>query len=305
MIYTLTGKNLFALRQKLRTISDEFKAGGSESIEYFYADELDGFDQILDAVRSLSLFDDSKLVIVHNFAQNKSLLENVETILEATADSTQLVLVDQKLDKRGKAYKLLKQDTELHEFNELDDVQLQRWIQDRVNELDATITPNDARYLVQRVGAKQQQLEQEIQKLAAYDPEISKDSISQLVDATPQSKIFDMLEALFKDDSRRMWQLYTEQRNLGEEPQKIIAMLTWQLQQLTYAVHAPNKTVADLTKAGMSPYSANKTLKMAKDISKDELKQMIRELARLDKISKTTADVDATLEVYLSEVSTS
>jgi len=79
-------------------------------------------------------------------------------------------------------------------------------------------------------------------------------------------------------------------------------MITWQLQQLTLAVFAPSKTVDTLVRAGMSPYSAQKALQMAKHITPKDLRFYITELAAIDAMSKTNADIESALSVYFSEV---
>ena len=101
---------------------------------------------------------------------------------------------------------------------------------------------NDARYLVERVGTNQQLLANEIEKLALYDKDISKESIDLLTEETPQSTIFELLEAAFAGNHRKVQTLYAEQRAMKVEPPQIIALLAWQLHILAIIKTAGDRT---------------------------------------------------------------
>lgn len=302
MVVVLSGKNSYLLQKNLHDVTQKFVAEFGDGIERFDGSELTSADVVLDAVRSVSFLQPRKLVIVRDFAQCKDLLEKIESIVEQTADSTDLMLVDQKLDKRTSAYNFLKKYCELRMFDDLVPYDLQRWLVEESKNIGLTLTTDIAKFLVDRVGPNQQLLHSELKKLALHKEPISKAVIEEMVEPTPQSKVFDMLEALFTGQPEKAQELYQDQRAQGEEPQKLLAMITWQLQQLTLAVFAPNKSVDVLTKAGMSPYGAQKALQMAKHITPQDLKFYITELAEIDASAKTNADIESALAVYFSEI---
>jgi DNA polymerase III delta subunit len=302
MIVVLTGSNFYFLHSELQKLIKEFSNKYGESIEKFDANELTKSDPVLDAVRSMSFLEPKKMVIVRDFAQNKQLLDNIEDIVHQTADSTDLVLVDPKLDKRTSAYKFLEKNCELKRFENLQFYELEKWASNESQKLKINISASDIKYFIERVGPNQQMLYQELKKLAFVDKNINRDVIDEMVDANPQSKVFDMLEALFSGNGDLAEKLYREQRAQGEEPQKIIAMITWQLQQLTMAIYSKTKSNKDLIDAGLSSYSANKALNLASNITKNDLVFLVNELAEIDMQSKTSADVESALVVYFSEV---
>lgn len=302
MIVVLTGANTFLLNNSLRHIVSEFTEKSGDSIERFDAQELSSVDGILDAVRSISFLEPKKLVIVRDFAQNKDVVLKIEELINHTADSTELVLVDQKLDRRTSMYKFLKKECDVRSFDVLQPYELEKWFASQANEIGADITTQNIRFIIDRTGPNQQLLYNELEKLTLHTKAITKEVIEMLVEPTPQSVVFEMLEALFSGAARKAHELYIDQRAQGEEPQKLLAMITWQLQQLTLAVFSPSKTTASLTALGMSPYSAQKILKLAANISKSDLQFFITELADIDLKSKTSADVESALAVYFAEV---
>jgi DNA polymerase III delta subunit len=134
---------------------------------------------------------------------------------------------------------------------------------------------------------------------------IMRTDIDKLTDQSVQSTIFSLLDAAFAGDSKKAISMYREQRSMRIEPQYIIAMLTWQLTALAQAVFAQPQTESTIVAAGQSPYSARKSLTLAKKISKAQAKKMIKDLSELDLQTKTNVDADAGLELYLLELTSS
>lgn len=302
MVVVLTGRNSYLLQRHLHDTIKSFIDEFGDSVERFDGSELTSADAVLDAVRSISFLEPRKLVIVRDFAQCKDLIEKIESVVGQTAESTDLLLVDSKLDKRTSSYTFLKKNSELRTFDDIALYELQRWLVDESKLVGLTLSSDLAKFLVDRVGPNQQLLSSELDKLSLLATPITKALIEEMVEPTPQSKVFDMLEALFTGQTQKAQNLYLDQRAQGEEPQKLLAMITWQLQQLTLAVFAPSKSVDTLVSAGMSPYSAQKALQMAKHIKPTDLKFYITELAEIDAMSKTNADIESALSVYFSEI---
>ena len=303
MVVILTGSNSYLLQDSLRKMIAEFSLKFGNSIERFDGSELTNADGVLDAVRSVSFLEPNKMVVVRDFSKCRDIMDRIESIIEQIADSTELLLVDPKLDKRTTTYKYLKKTCDIRSFDTIQPYELEQWLATEAKNRGAKISSSDIRFLIERAGTDQMLLTQELTKLALYSTEITRNNIEEMVELTPQGKVFDMLDALFSGNGKKAYELYLDQCAQGEEPQKLLAMVTWQLQQITLAVFAPIKNVDTLVNAGMSPYSAQKVLKLATNITKSDLKFYINELAEIDLHSKTDADIESALSVYFSEVS--
>ena len=108
-----------------------------------------------------------------------------------------------------------------------------------------------------------------------------------------------MLDTAFSGNPKRAIELYRQQRQMRVEPQYIVAMLTWQLQNLALAVFASPQSESALVAAGQSPYAARKSLSLARTTSRVAVKRYVAELAELDVNIKTSAEADSALELYL------
>ena len=298
---TITGDNSYACRQELKAIKSAFKEKHGE----FAYQQIDcreaSFEEIKQAILNQGLFSSNKLVILVDPGASKDFTENFEDLLSTIPDTLVLVIFDQNLDKRTNFYKFLKKQGDFKEYMVMDKAGLVSWAGTYVKDNKGKIARSDLVYLAERVGADQQLLKNEIDKLLLYNSEITKEAIDLLTVASPQSSIFDLIDAAFAGNLKKANQLYDEQRALKVEPQNIMAMITWQLHILALIKTAGSRSSAEIARdAKLSPFTVSKSERIAKKMTYEQLKSLVNGLAELDYQSKTkTLDLDEGLKNYL------
>lgn len=301
MIVTITGSNDFARKAELKKLLADFLREHDEmAVERLDGEEATA-EQMQAAVQSLPFLTTRKLVILREPGKQKAWAEKFDDILEQVADTTDLILVEPKLDKRLSYYKTLKKKTDFREFGDMDAHGLVQWATQYAKEKGGTLTAADARLLVDRLGASQQLLQSELDKVLAYDSTITKTSIELLVEPLPQSTVFELLDAAFQGKTTRAFELYREQRALKVEPQAIIAMLAWQLHVLATVKAAGSRSPEEIAKtAKLNPFVVRKTLALARNLSPTQVKTMVADLLALDiRLKSVTIDADEALQLYL------
>ena len=305
MISVLTGANAYALKRALRRVIDEFvKAHGDFALERLDGSEVT-VERLGEAVASLPFLATKKLVVLDSPSSNKQFLEQFETLLVGAPETTDILLVEPSLDKRTAYYKWLKKHTEFQEFTVLDERGLAAWAVSYAKERGGNLKSADAAYLVGRVGLNQQGLAHELDKLLLAGNEIARSTIDELTERSPQSTVFELLDAAFAGNSQKALSLYAEQRAMKVEPQHIIAMLAWQLHILAALKTAGERTPdAIASEAKISPYSVRKSVSIARSLSLAKLKQLVGDLTTLDAKSKRVAlDLDSALQTYILSLS--
>ncbi|MBX4199310.1 DNA polymerase III subunit delta [Candidatus Saccharibacteria bacterium] len=301
MIITLTGSNSFLLLRRLDQLQSDFiKEHGELAVERI--DALAAEPQaIIDALQSLPFLASKKLVIVRELGNNKYANEKIEQIIDSAAASADLIIYEPSPDKRTAYFKTLKSKTQLEEFEELDGRKLASWLVDEATNMGGRISLGDANYLIDRVGLNQSILASELEKLLTYNEQISRESIELLTEKTPQSKIFDLLDATFAGNKKRALALYEEQRAQRVEPQAILALITWQLHLLALAKYGTGKTPGQIAKdAKVNPYPVTKAQNLAKKITAEKLAELVNEAAQIDYESKISAvDIDEALKNFV------
>jgi DNA polymerase-3 subunit delta len=304
MIITLTGENSFGLQHELRQLVDTFVAEhGDLALERLDGQEVD-FKQIYAALTSLPFLASRKMVVLRQPSSHKQFTEQVEQILGNLPETSDVIVVEPKLDRRLSYYKFLKKQTDYREFPELDINGLSRWLIEAAKAQNSSLSSGNARYLVERVGPKQQLLSNELEKLILYDAKITRQTIDLLTEPTPQSTIFQLLEAAFTGNPKRALELYTEQRALKVEPAQIIAMLAWQLNILAIIMTASDRSPDMIAKeARLNPFVVRKSQSVARNLSLVQLKKLVSELLKIDVATKrTNIDPDEALQHYLLAV---
>jgi DNA polymerase III delta subunit len=240
-------------------------------------------------------------VVLRSPSANKDFVANFEVFCEGVAETNDVVIVEPKLDKRLGYYKQLKKLTDFQEFALLDGPGLQRYLVDYAKQQGGALSAGDARLLIDRVGTSQLVLQHEVDKLLAHDPHISRASIELLTERTPQSSIFELLDAAFAGNAPKAMALYDEQRALKAEPQQILAMLIWQLHILAIVKAAGSRSPDAIAKeAKMSPFTVRKTAGLARRISLTQLKGLITELRVFDvRLKSEGLDADEVVRYYL------
>ena len=273
------------------------------AVERFDGEEAEP-SRMRESVSGMPFLTARKMVVLHSPGKQKAFSEHIDDILAETADTTDLLLIEPKLDKRLSYYKTLKKKTDFREFGDLDAGGLARWVCDYVKNRGGRLDAPDARLLIDRAGPNQQLLQQELDKLLAYDDRITRQTIELLVEPLPQSSVFELLDAAFSGKAARTFELYQEQRALKVEPQAIISMLAWQLHILTVIKAAGQRGVDDIARAAkLNPFVVRKSQGLVRSVSMDQLKRMIDDLLVLDLRLKTTAvNADEALQFYLLQL---
>ncbi len=301
MIVCLTGENSFALHLELKKLVSAFVSEHSDmALERLDGEEVT-FEQMQEALQSLPFLASRKMVVLRTPGVNKKFVESIERLLNDLPETTDLLIVEQKFDKRSTYYKLLKKVTDFREFMELDRSGLARWLASEAKNRGGNLITADATFLVDRVGANQQSLSNELDKLLLYDIKISRDNIELLTEASPQSTIFELLEAAFAGATKRVLDLYDEQRALKVEPQQIIAMLAWQLHVLALIKTAGNRNPDQIAReAKVNPFVVRKSANIARKLTLPRLKKLTADLLQIDiSLKRESIDSDEALKNYL------
>ncbi|MGB4759428.1 MAG: DNA polymerase III subunit delta [Candidatus Saccharimonadales bacterium] len=304
MIITLTGENAFLRGKDLRSIVDAFvREHGDLALEKLDGEEA-SYERLQESLQSLPFLASKKLVVLRSPGSNKQFTENIAKLSEELPEITDVIVVEPKLDKRLAYYKFLKKLTEFREFPELDMRGMAGFVQEETKRLGGAITAQAANYLVERVGPNQQAVASELQKLVLFNPAVTQDSIDTLTEASPQSKVFDLIDAAFAGNHARALGLYAEQRQQKVEPQAIMGMLAWQLHVLALVKFAGDKTNDVLAKeAKINPFVIGKTQGIARRMSQQQVKDLVQRAVVLDHTSKTkTYDLDEALQDYILQI---
>ena len=297
MITFLYGPNTFAIRQTVNLKTAEFvRKYGEHGLEKRDAADL-APESLGELLQGVSLFSPERFVLINDAAGNKQVWEGLNDWIERVPDGVHLVLVAESPDKRTKTFKSLQKHSVY--FDSLQQPELVNWL---VGESGKKLDRNLATFLIDRAGENQWLLKNELDKLSLHES-VTKELIEDLVEPTPQNTVFELLDAVMAGKPDRARQVLANLQS-GEDPYKLFGLLANQIHILAMTVAGKGKSQQEVAQAaGAHPFVVRKLSGVAANTTWAEVKEIISNLAKLDKQLKTTgADPWLLIETALMKI---
>ncbi len=307
MVYLLYGTVDYLINKTIDKIISDNKIDEFNINKYDLTNSL--LTDIINDASSMSLFNDKKIIIVNNAyiftGNNKKYLEQdtleLEKYLNNINDNTILIfnVNSEKLDERKKITKLIKKNGLVKDFNSIDNISLVKNLFD-----DYSISNDNVKYLISRVGDDSSLLASEIEKIKIYkneDKTITFDDITNLTTKSLEVNNFKLIDAIINKNKAEAFNLYQDRIKLNEEPIAIIISLAnqirimYQVKQLYLNGYTENN-IASILK--IHPYRVKLASQNAKKYDSNILLNYLKQLADLD-INIKTGKVDKTLGLEL------
>src|SRR5664279_31100 len=262
MITLLTGENSFDIDCEIKRLIADFDGR---------AEKVDGSElqtrQLPDLLMGGTLFADTRLVIIKNLSENKTVWADLEQWIDRVSDDISIILVEPKLDKRNKTYKLLTKSATVRDFSlwrEYDTAKAENWTVTEAKNIGLTLDKKSAQALVSRVGVDQWLLSQALQKLAVLD-EVNPNVIQSVIEPNPVENVFNLFETALRGDTNGVMKMLRT-LELHDDPYRLFGLLSgqaFQLVTLSVASKSANDVAKDL---GVNPYGLSKMSSVAKTL---------------------------------------
>lgn len=281
MITLLVGENSFEIERAIDDIVNDFDGN---------VEKIDGSDlqlsQLPDILMGVSLFATARTVIIRNLSTNKQIWPIFGQWITQLSPDIHLVLVDPKPDKRTITFKLLKEHSNVKEFQpwgEHDIAKSEKWVESEANKQGLALNTKCVQALVQRVAADQWQLFHAIEKLALID-NVSVDIIKDIVDSNPSENVFSLFESALRGDLNGLKKILMNLEK-SEDVYRLSSLLFTQSFQLAVVESASSSD--DISKDfGIHPYVVSKLTPIAKRLGKNGVSKIVNIFAQTDEDMK-------------------
>ena len=312
MIYLFFGPDDLARSDALHELRDQIPSDVAD----FNVAVLDGrklrIDALAAACEAMPFLADRRLVIVEDALKNLKAGETRDALrsyLRNVPDSTDLVFVERdEVDKRSTVFTYIKQHGTLREFQPKQGAELQRWLQARAKQLDATLQPAAGALLAEWIGNDSRALVNELRKLATYvgtGGTISPEHVRLLVQDSSESSVFAFVDSLA---GRQLGPALALLRGLlddGQAPQYLLFMIArqvrilLQVKELAAQRMRPEAMASELKQA---PFVVRKASEQAGRYDAQTLLQLHDRLVELDHWAKTgRIEAETALELLVAE----
>ena len=275
------------------------------------------FADLRQACDALPFLAPARVTIITGFIAakpGKDLLSQLVAYLPQLPDSTRLIFLEsQKLRDNNPLLKLARESENGYEklFVRPQGSELERWVQQCVQQKGGNISPQAAHLLAINVGNDLDILDNEIEKLVAFKgPDesavIAPADVTLLSPYVAEASIFDLVDALGNRNGKRASLLLQQKLNEGTDPFYLFSMFVRQFRLLIQ--------VKELAEAGYRPQGISRELKLhsfvvgklyqqARGFGQRELEQIYRRLLEVDVDVKTgQADMLTALDLLVANL---
>jgi DNA polymerase-3 subunit delta len=272
MITIFIGENEIDRNEAVKAYERNFLSAHGELSLFKIDAESAPENEFIDAILSVPLFSDKKLVKIVGLEKNKSYIELILKHHNNIPENCEILIVASAFDGRLKTAKDLLNIAKVRDYPNLDRSALEGWLKNLFSQEDATISSADISYLINRVGEDQQQLYNEAKKLALLKT-INKDKIDAMTNKSLSSTVFNLLDAISAADSKKALQIFDEQISLGNEPLAILGMISWQLFNICLLFTGSKQMSRPelMQVSGMSPFVFRKTIFLVDNLNSSQI----------------------------------
>jgi DNA polymerase-3 subunit delta len=308
MIYLIVGENPYLRNEKITEIV------GGHDVERFDGRTIDEND-LADIFMGQTLFAEERIIVIDQLSENKLAWEKLDYWVDKLNDSTTLILIEDKVDKRTKTYKKLLSDAELvevdHFYDPKDRARVLDWLVKQAKNhplnIDTKLIDNmvsRATYVDEKSGKNiidMRNLMTVIDQLSHVD-KIDEHTIETVMGDNRLENVFGLLGAAFDgrvDDIAKMINKLMHH----QDAYRVLALLSSQLSNLAAIKHKGSRSTSDVARdVGANPYVLRQLEGSAQKISKDDLAYAVGCLIDADANAKNGQNPWTMIELSLKKI---
>lgn len=249
--------------------------------------------QVEGSMETLPFMAEKRLVIVKEsgaFDKGGRLAELADKMAQLP-DTTVLIWIETKVDKRSKLFKAVQKYGHVIEFKRLAERELLLWIEREAKQKKTQIDQRTASYLLSCTGNDMTHINAELEKLLSYVKEkgsIERQDIDAMVTPTIENSIFKLTDYLGNQKPAAAYQIYCQLVEDNEPIQRILYMIIRQFRLLYRASLMQSMDAASVAKElGVPGFAAGNYQMQAKRFGQARLKELLSRLLDMDVATKT------------------
>ena len=296
-VYLLLGPEEYLCSQAFNILKGKILSPEGADFDYsVFAAGQSPIDEILGSANVFPMISKRRLVVVRDAEELKD--ADIETLINALPNiSTRstVIFAALELDHRKKFYKNFREQYCVCEFPKLKDAALERWAESYLQKRGFRLASSSIKRIVELVCSDLQSVSSELEKLMLYagDAKIIPDAaIEDLVRASRQQGIFDLIGAVSQRDRNSALKSLANLLGMGEHPLVVVTMLARHCRQMLIAKESIQKGISSRdigVAAQIPPFILDKFLRQVRGVENADIHEMYLRLAAMDKQLKSSS----------------
>lgn len=259
----------------------------------YFADEADPADIVMTA-ETMPFLAERRVIVVHNAEHYDSASASARLLayLDTPSESTVLLLVASRVDKRSKFYKACERTGVLVECGELREAEVGAWVRAEADALGKKIETDAVHQLVARTGTRLGDVFNAVTLVSNYvgasDTIRAADVTASCADVA-EEEVWALTDAIASSDTGEALGALRRILELGKDPSEIMGTVNWLL-KTAYSVAVESSAV--------NPYVAKKVAPLSRKLGVAKLRSAFRLCIQTELMLRSTG-VDRALALEL------
>ena len=311
-LYLLHGEESYLKRQfKNRFIQALVPEDDTMNVTYFEGKGI-GIEEVIESADTMPFFSDCRLILLENSGFFKSGDNPLIEYFKEIPETTRIIFIEDKVSKKCKMYNALKKYGSVTELSYQKEDILKRWISNKLREEGKEMDVATLHHFLQKVGVQMEQLHHELMKCCAYvgtETVITSAVIDEVCTTQVEGKVFELTKAVAERNPRRALELYYDLLDVKEPPMRILSLMAMEFRRINQVKDLMRRGFDKgqiASKSGINPYFVGDYMKREKRFTKEGLREILEEIARLDYSIKSGKITDkVAVETFIVQTSTS
>lgn len=230
MIHVLVGQEVFLIQRALEKFLSERLLSASREFNF---DLLEGKEveakKLMEVARTLPVLSARRILLVKNAHDlKKGEMEGLEPLLKEIPETTDLIFVAEKVDRRLRFWQRIGEVGKVQEFKPLYPREVPPWILEEARSRGFAISPDAAQWLVSALGTDLSLIHSTLEKLILFkgdEKKISLGDVEACVTAFSWKSVFDLTDAVGRRDLGQALILFKRMFSAGESPIALLALI--------------------------------------------------------------------------------
>lgn len=291
-VYLLYGEEVYLRKTYKGKLREAITAGDDMNVLYLEGKGID-FIKVRDFAQTMPFFAEYRLVILENTGLFGSAGEEWTEWIEKLPETSVLIFVEEKADKRSKLYKTINKTGYACEMKKPSESELTRWILQILKKNGKQITQPACEALLMRAGDNMENLESELDKLVCYtgtEQGITIQDVEAICTEQVTNQIFRMIDACAEGSQELALKLYYDMLALKEPSMRILYLIGRQFNQLLAVREMVSERKGrDEIASGLKimPFIAAKMMKQSRAFSIQQLREFVELCVKQEELVKT------------------
>jgi len=251
------------------------------------------------SIETLPFMAERRVVIIKEsgaFELKAGKLSELSELMQDVPETTTVVWIESKVDKRSKLFKAVQKAGYVVEFKRLGESELLTWIGQELKRKGIQMDRNTASYFLSLTGNDMVRIQMEMEKLSSYVKErglITREDVDSIVSVTIENSIFKLTDHLGNQQPAAAYRIYRQLLEDNEPVQRIFFMMIRQFRLLYKASlmqGADRSTIAK--ELGVPSFAVGNYQNQSRRFGEKRLKELLNKLLELDVATKT-GELDA------------